>query len=326
MFGSNFPIESIWTDFSSLIGAWLGVLAEYPGRGATGRPRPDRTPRLQACRGGPAMTRPVQHTAAAVAAWLREGRRVVAGLLVEVEGSSPLDVGASMYIDDQGGIEGSITGGCVEGAVASAAMDIIESDGPPQLVTYGISDELAGTVGLMCGGIVHIFIHELTGERARGRAARPRGDDRAPPRRARHAARRRPRRAPSSTSTPAAPPAALGSGELLDKNAEREARGLLAEGRSIAARLRHRRRLARQRPARLRLDPGRAAADDRLRRDRLLERARAAGQGPRLPRHDRRPALGLPRSRAASRRPPRPRSAGRTRCSTASSSARATRC
>ena len=72
-------------------------------------------------------TRPVQHTAATVAGWLREGRRVAAGLLVEVEGSSPLDVGASMYIDDQGGIEGSITGGCVEGAVASAAMEILEN-------------------------------------------------------------------------------------------------------------------------------------------------------------------------------------------------------
>src|SRR6201999_2993318 len=95
------------------------------------------------------------------AGWLREGRRVVAGLLVQVDGSSPLDVGASMYIDDRGGIEGSITGGCVEGAVAAAAMDMLDEDGPPQLVTYGISDELAGTVGLMCGGIVHIFIHVL---------------------------------------------------------------------------------------------------------------------------------------------------------------------
>ena len=65
------------------------------------------------------MTRPVQHTAAAVAGWLREGRRVVAGLLVEVEGSSPLDVGASMYIDDQGGIEGSITGGACRSAISS---------------------------------------------------------------------------------------------------------------------------------------------------------------------------------------------------------------
>src|SRR6185295_8763019 len=109
------------------------------------------------------MKRPVQHTAAAVAEWLREGRRVVAGLLVEVEGSSPLDVGASMYIDDQGGIEGSITGGCVEGAVAAAAMEMLDADGPPKLVTYGISDELAGTVGLMCGGIVHIFVAELRG-------------------------------------------------------------------------------------------------------------------------------------------------------------------
>src|SRR5919112_4934540 len=106
-------------------------------------------------------TRPVQHTASAVAGWLREGRRVAAGLLVEVEGSSPLDVGASMYIDDQGGIEGSITGGCVEGAVAEAAMEILDTEGAARLVTYGISDELAGTVGLMCGGIVHIFIHEI---------------------------------------------------------------------------------------------------------------------------------------------------------------------
>jgi xanthine dehydrogenase accessory factor len=177
------------------------------------------------------MTRPVQHTAAAVAGWLREGRRVVAGLLVEVEGSSPLDVGASMYIDDQGGIEGSITGGCVEGAVAAAAMDIIESDGEPQLVTYGISDELAGTVGLMCGGIVHIFIHELKGD-------------------ARDAVLL------DLEATVADRPAALvtlldgeragtklyvdgdgttgslGCGELLDKNARREAQGLLAEGRS----------------------------------------------------------------------------------------------
>src|ERR1700759_767822 len=77
------------------------------------------------------MKRPAQHTAAAVADWLREGRRVVAGLLVEAEGSSPLDVGASMYVDDQGHIEGSITGGCVEGAVAATAMEILENGGAP---------------------------------------------------------------------------------------------------------------------------------------------------------------------------------------------------
>ncbi len=178
------------------------------------------------------MTRPVQHTAAAVAGWLREGRRVVAGLLVEVEGSSPLDVGASMYIDDQGGIEGSITGGCVEGAVAAAAMDIIESDGEPQLVTYGISDELAGH-GRPDVRRDRPHLHP----RAQGRArARPSCST---SRRPSSIAPRRWSRC-STASTPGAKlyvdadgaTGSLGCGELLDKNARREAQGLLAEGRS----------------------------------------------------------------------------------------------
>src|SRR4051794_5196648 len=177
------------------------------------------------------MKRPVQHTAGAVAEWLREGRRVVAGLLVEVEGSSPLDVGASMYVDDQGGIEGSITGGCVEGAVAQAAMEILETGGPPRLVTYGISDELAGTVGLMCGGTVHIFVHELTGS---SREATVRG------------LRAFVDAEPSAVATLLDGPQAgeklyvdgssrvggLGGPRLLDVNVEREARGLVAHGRT----------------------------------------------------------------------------------------------
>jgi xanthine dehydrogenase accessory factor len=106
--------------------------------------------------------RPAQQTAATVAEWLEDGRRVVAGTLVAVDGSAPLDVGASVYIDEHGVIEGSVTGGCVESAVAQEALDMLEAaERPPKLVTYGISDELAGTVGLMCGGIVHIFIHEI---------------------------------------------------------------------------------------------------------------------------------------------------------------------
>src|ERR1700760_60604 len=196
------------------------------------------------------MKRPAQHTAAAVADWLREGRRVVAGLLVEVEGSSPLDVGASMYVDDQGHIEGSITGGCVEGAVAAAAMEILESGGPPRLETYGISDELAGTVGLMCGGIVHIFIHEIRAE-AREAVIKDlealRGG--------------RPRRRPAAGC------------QRLARGARADRRGPLEP-----ARLRRGRRLAGQRPARVRRRARRAPADDRVRRHRLLVRARAAGQ------------------------------------------------
>jgi len=177
------------------------------------------------------MTRPVQHTAAAVAGWLRNGRKVAAGLLVQVDGSSPLDVGASMYIDDQGGIEGSITGGCVEGAVAAAAMEMLDADGPPQLVTYGISDELAGTVGLMCGGIVHIFIHEIKPEhrdavlldleatiehRPAALVTLLDGEQ----------------AGAKLVVSPRGVTGSLNTGELLDKNAAREAGGLLAEGRS----------------------------------------------------------------------------------------------
>jgi xanthine dehydrogenase accessory factor len=101
-------------------------------------------------------------------AWLAEERRVVQALLVEVEGSAPLPVGAMMFIDDQGNIEGSITGGCVEGAVVTEAEELLAagSPAPAKLLRYGISDELAGTVGLMCGGIVHILVYELTGEAA----------------------------------------------------------------------------------------------------------------------------------------------------------------
>ncbi len=101
-------------------------------------------------------------------AWLSEDRRVVQALLVEVEGSAPLPVGAMMVIDDHGHIEGSITGGCVEGAVVAEAEALLGagSPTPAKLLRYGISDELAGTVGLMCGGIVHILVHELTGEAA----------------------------------------------------------------------------------------------------------------------------------------------------------------
>jgi xanthine dehydrogenase accessory factor len=100
-------------------------------------------------------------------AWLREGRRFVQALLIEVEGSAPLPEGAMLVVDEQGNIEGSITGGCVEGAVVTEAEALMTGERGPGLLTYGISDELAGTVGLMCGGTVHIFISEPIEDDAR---------------------------------------------------------------------------------------------------------------------------------------------------------------
>ncbi len=175
--------------------------------------------------------RPAQHSAATVTEWLREGRRVAAGLLVAVDGSAPLQTGASVYIDRDGTIEGSVTGGCVESAVAQEAMMMLESDQPPRMVTYGISDDLAGTVGLMCGGTVHIFIHEITPD---SRDAMIHGLDALVQER------------PSAVATLLDGPHAgnklyvddstcvgsLGGPELLDDNVERESRGLVSHGRT----------------------------------------------------------------------------------------------
>ncbi len=83
--------------------------------------------------------------------WLDEGRRVVAATLVETVGSAPLDPGAEMLVDDSGRIEGSVTGGCVEGALVEEAQGVL-AGAPPRVATYGISDQQAADVGLMCGG------------------------------------------------------------------------------------------------------------------------------------------------------------------------------
>jgi xanthine dehydrogenase accessory factor len=93
------------------------------------------------------------------AAWLRGGRRVVGATLVERIGSAPLDPGAQMLVDELGNIEGSVTGGCVEGALFEEAQRILGGEAP-SVVTYGVSDEEAAGVGLMCGGTVRVFVHE----------------------------------------------------------------------------------------------------------------------------------------------------------------------
>ncbi len=96
-----------------------------------------------------------------VTRWLRDGHRVAVGLVVMVAGSSPFDAGAALFIDADGSIAGSVTGGCVESAVTQQAMSLMEHSTAPHRVTYGISDELAGEVGLTCGGTVEVLIHEL---------------------------------------------------------------------------------------------------------------------------------------------------------------------
>jgi xanthine dehydrogenase accessory factor len=177
------------------------------------------------------MLRPIQRTAITVTDWLGTGRTVAAGTLVGVEGSAPLDVGASVYIDADGTIEGSVTGGCVESAVAQEALAMLEDDLPPRLVTYGISDELAGTVGLMCGGIVHIFIHPIRDdarEAALAGLAAIRDEHPAAVATLMDGEAAGRKLYVDATSTVGS----LGVTALLDRNVTQEARGLAVQGRS----------------------------------------------------------------------------------------------
>lgn len=92
--------------------------------------------------------------------WFAEGRRMAIATLVETEGSAPLEPGAMMLVDEDGNVEGSVTGGCVEAALVEEAMQVLDGD-PPRVRTYGISDDVAAGVGLTCGGTVHVFVERL---------------------------------------------------------------------------------------------------------------------------------------------------------------------
>ncbi len=93
-------------------------------------------------------------------AWQAQGRRVALARVVNVEGSGPRDPGAAMAVSDTGDVVGSVSGGCVEGAVVVEALDILET-GERRMVSFGYSDDEAFAVGLTCGGTIHLFIEPL---------------------------------------------------------------------------------------------------------------------------------------------------------------------
>jgi len=93
--------------------------------------------------------------------WRRDGRRIAVARVVDVEGSGPRDPGAAMAVSEDGEVAGSVSGGCVEGAVVGEALRILQGNQPPRLVTFGYSDDEAFAVGLTCGGTIHLFIEPL---------------------------------------------------------------------------------------------------------------------------------------------------------------------
>ncbi|WP_170367021.1 XdhC family protein [Ruegeria arenilitoris] len=93
-------------------------------------------------------------------AWVREGRGAVLATVVETWGSAPRRVGAQLVIAGDGRIEGSVSGGCVEGAVIVEALEAIE-EGEARLLEFGVSDEDAFAVGLACGGTIRVLVEPV---------------------------------------------------------------------------------------------------------------------------------------------------------------------
>ena len=92
--------------------------------------------------------------------WVGEGRRVALATVVETWGSAPRPVGSHLVIDSEGNFEGSVSGGCVEGAVVGEAIDVLENR-TPKMLEFGVADETAWQVGLSCGGRIKVYVEPV---------------------------------------------------------------------------------------------------------------------------------------------------------------------
>ncbi|WEX11664.1 XdhC family protein [Chelativorans sp. AA-79] len=92
--------------------------------------------------------------------WMKDGRNVAIATVVETWGSAPRPVGSHLVIDADGLFEGSVSGGCVEGAVVAEASEVI-ADGNPRMLEFGVADETAWRVGLSCGGRIKVYVERL---------------------------------------------------------------------------------------------------------------------------------------------------------------------
>jgi xanthine/CO dehydrogenase XdhC/CoxF family maturation factor len=94
------------------------------------------------------------------ALWRRAGRRVALATVIATWGSAPRPAGSQLAVDEAGAFVGSVSGGCVEGAVIAAAREAI-ADGKPRMLEFGVKDEEAWAVGLACGGRIRIFVEPV---------------------------------------------------------------------------------------------------------------------------------------------------------------------
>jgi xanthine/CO dehydrogenase XdhC/CoxF family maturation factor len=96
----------------------------------------------------------------AIDRWRSEDKQIALATVVKVYGSAPRALGSKMAISSAGEMAGSVSGGCVEGAVAQEALTVLQT-GMPKLIEYGIADEWAMNAGLACGGNIEVFIEPI---------------------------------------------------------------------------------------------------------------------------------------------------------------------
>jgi len=92
--------------------------------------------------------------------WRRENLAVAIARVVDIDGSGPREPGAAMAVNERGEVIGSVSGGCVEGAVVTEALEVLRT-GARKVVSFGYSDDDAFAVGLTCGGTIHLFVEPL---------------------------------------------------------------------------------------------------------------------------------------------------------------------
>ncbi len=92
--------------------------------------------------------------------WVRAGRGVALATVIETWGSAPRPVGSHLVIDAEGQFQGSVSGGCVEGAVVEEAAEVI-AQGKPRTLEFGVADDTAWKVGLSCGGRIRVYVEPI---------------------------------------------------------------------------------------------------------------------------------------------------------------------